>query len=389
MATAIVGGALANKPFNGGEAWVRLAWILGLQRLGFEVYFVEELASAACVDAAGEPAEFDASANRAYFESVVRDFGFEGRAGLLCDGGDRGSGLGLGELTEIAAQADVLFNVSGNLELEELLGRPGATVYVDLDPGFTQAWHADRSVPFRIAEHDHYATVGLNVGTTECPVPACGLEWIATLPPVPIDEWPARPQPPGPLRFTTVATWRSPYGALEVGGRTMGLKHHQFRRLIELPERVDDVIFELALDIEEGDSADRDALLEHGWRLVDPREVAGTPRAFRDYVGGSSAEFSVAQGVYTETASGWFSDRTGAYLASGRPAVVQDTGIGEMLPPNEGLLTFYTLEQAVTAVERVVAQRERQESAAREWAVGHLNSDVVLGRLLSSVGVAG
>jgi hypothetical protein len=389
VSIAIVSGALANKPFNGGEAWVRLSWLLGLQRLGFEVYFMEELASAACVDDAGEPVEFGASASRAYFESVVHDFGLENRAGLLCDGGSQGSGLGVEELGEIAAQADVLFNISGNLGLGELLTRPRTTVYVDLDPGFTQTWHADRSVPFRIAEHDHYVTVGLNVGAATCPIPDCGLGWITTLPPVLLDQWPARPSPLGPLRFTTVATWRSPSGALEINGKTMGLKHHEFRRLIELPEQVEEVTFELAMAIDEGDSADREALVAHGWRLVDPREVAGTPRAFRDYVGGSGAEFSVAQGVYSETVSGWFSDRTGAYLASGRPAVVQDTGIGGILPPDEGLLTFSTLEQAVAAVERIAANRERQESVAHLWARRHLDSDVVLERLLSSVGVAG
>lgn len=388
MATAIVSGALANKPLNGGEAWVRLSWVLGLQRLGLDVFFAEQLASAACVDESGGPAEFDASANRAYFESVVRDFGLEGRAGLLCEGGSQSSGLGLDELTEIAAHADVLFNISGHLELEELLGGPRTSVHVDLDPGFTQAWHADRSVPFRLAEHDHYVTVGLNVGATACPIPDCGLEWIATLPPVLLDEWPARPPPPGPLRFTTVATWRSPYGALEIGGRAMGLKHHQFRRLIELPEQVDDVTFELALAIHEGDSADREALADHGWRLVDPQAVAATPQAFRDYLGGSAAEFSVAQGVYSETASGWFSDRTGAYLACGRPAVVQDTGIDNSLPLGEGLLTFTSPEQAVAAVERIAVDRGRREAAAREWALQHLDSDVVLGRLLSAIGIA-
>jgi len=387
MATAIVGGALANKPFNGGEAWVRLSWILGLQRLGFEVYFVEELASAACVDEAGEPAEFGVSANRAYFESVVGDFGIEDRAGLLCDGGDQGSGLGLDQLAEVAAHADVLFNVSGNLGLGEL-GRARTTVYVDLDPGFTQAWHADRSVPFQIAEHDRYVTVGLNVGAARCPIPDCGLEWIATLPPVLLDQWPARSQPRGPLRFTTVATWRSPYGALELDGKTMGLKHHEFRRLIELPERVEGVTFEIALAIDGDDFADREALVAHGWRLVDPRAVASTPQGFRDYIGDSGAEFSVAQSVYAETASGWFSDRTGAYLASGRPALVQDTGIGDSLSLDEGLLTFSTPEQAAVAAERIAANRARQEVVAREWAGRHLDSDVVLERLLSSVGVA-
>jgi hypothetical protein len=388
MASAVVSGALANKPRNGGEAWVRLSWVLGLRRLGFDTYFVEQIDGGDCVDDDGDTVEFAASVNRSFFESVVSDFGLTDRAGLLCEGGGEAAGLGLEEIAEAASAADLLVNISGHLTVKRVLAGPRTRVYVDLDPGFTQAWHANRSVPFRIAEHDHYVTVGLNVGAATCPIPDCGLEWITTLPPVLLDEWPVRPQAPGSLRFTTVATWRSPYGALEIGGKTMGLKHHHFRRLIELPEQVEDVTFELALAIHGGDSADREALVSHGWRLVDPRGVAGTPQAFRDYVGDSSAEFSVAQGVYSETASGWFSDRTGGYLASGRPAVVQDTGIGGTVP-DDGLLIFSTLEQAVAAVERIAADRERQENAAREWALRHLDSDVVLERLLSSVGVAG
>ncbi len=81
MPTAIVSGALANKPFNGGEAWVRLSWVLGLRRLGFDVYFVEEIDGGSCVDDSGSPADFADSANRAYFETVVKDFGFEGQGG--------------------------------------------------------------------------------------------------------------------------------------------------------------------------------------------------------------------------------------------------------------------------------------------------------------------
>ncbi len=389
MAVAIVSGALANKPFNGGEAWVRLAWALGLRRLGFETYFVEEIASAGCVDESGAAAKFSDSVNRAYFESVVRDFGLGGRAALLCDGGRQAAGPGLDELAGIAAEADVLFNISGHLKSAELLAGPRTRVYVDLDPGFTQAWHADDSVRFQLAGHDRYVTVGLNVGRPECPIPNCGIGWIPTLPPVVLDEWRQQPPGGGPVRFTTVARWRSPYGPLEIGGREMGLKHHQFRRFLALPERVPEAGFELALDIHAGDSGDLDALRSHGWKLADPRRVAATPQAFRDYVNGSSAEFSVAQGVYAEAGSGWFSDRTAAYLASGRPALVQGTGVGDALPLGEGLLAFSSLEEAACGAERIAADPAAHSEAARRLATEHLDSDVVLGRLLSLVGVGG
>jgi hypothetical protein len=387
MPTAIVSGALANKPFNGGEAWVRLSWLLGLRRLGFDVCFVEQLTSADCVDAGGGPTEFARSANRAHFDAVVAEFGLDGQAGLLCDGGRESAGLGLAAIRERAADADLLVNISGHLTIGEILRGPRRRLYVDLDPGFTQAWHADKDLDFEIAAHDHYATVGLNVGKPGCPIPDCGLAWIPTLPPVLLDEWPATTLPAGPPRFTTVASWRSPYGQLALGGRTMGLKHHQFRRLIELPERVGSAGFELALEIHPGDDADRVALEEHGWAIVDPRAVAATPRRFRDYVSSSTAEFSVAQGVYAESGSGWFSDRTAAYLASGRPALVQDTAIGGELRAGEGLLAFGSLEEAVAGAERILAEPDSNARAARRFAARQLDSDLVLGRLLDAIGL--
>jgi hypothetical protein len=389
MALAIVAGALANKPLSGGEAWVRLSWVLGLRRLGFDVYFVEQLMSDACVDRAGEAACFAGSANHAYFESVVGEFGLGGRAGLLCDGGVEWAGLGVEELAEIASRTDVLFNISGNLSIERLIGSARRTVYVDLDPGFTQAWHVDPAASFRLARHDCYVTVGLNVGAGTCSIPDCGLAWIATLPPVVLDEWPRRSAPVGPLRFTTVATWRSPFGSLEIGGRTMGLKHHQFRRFARLPERVDWAAFELALDIHEGDAADREMLLERGWALVEPHRVAATPEAFRSYLAASGAEFSVAQGVYVGGGSGWFSDRTAAYLACGRPVLVQDTGLAERLPLGQGLLTFRSLEDAVAGAGEINRDYAAHSAAARAFGEEHLDSDRVLGRLLDAIGVGG
>jgi hypothetical protein len=387
MPTAIVSGALANKPFNGGEAWVRLSWALGLRRLGFDVYFVEELESAACVDDSGAPAAFEASANRAYFESVVRDFGFESRAGLLCDGGREVVGVDLDVLVEVAAQADVLFNLSGHLKVASLLSGPRARVYIDLDPGFTQAWHADESLEFRLEGHDRYVTVGLNVGMAEWPIPTCGIEWLTTLPPVVLEEWPRRPAPSGRLRFTTVARWRSPYGGLRIGNRDIGLKHQQMRRMIELPQRVDGATFEIALDIDPEDSEDLEDLRDHGWKVVDPRHVAATPQAFRDYLGNSGAEFSVAQGVYVETSSGWFSDRTAAYLACGRPALVQDTGLGKNLQERRGLLAFATVEHAVSSAEEIAGDYAAYTVAARAFAERNLDSAQVLGRLLERIGI--
>jgi hypothetical protein len=154
-----------------------------------------------------------------------------------------------------------------------------------------------------------------------------------------------------------------------------------------LPERSGQP-FELALAIHPADEKDLDALQAHGWRIVDPRAVAADPLAFRQYVQDSGAEFSVAQGIYVETSSGWFSDRTVRYLASGKPVLVQDTGFGHTLPVGEGLLAFRSLDEAVAGAEEIVRNYAHHCRAARVLAEEYFASDHVLGRLLEEVDVA-
>jgi hypothetical protein len=368
---ALVAGAIANKPRNGGEAWVRLNWLLGLRRLGWEVLFLER--STGPVDAVG----------LAHLEAVMAEHGLGESWALLDQRGAVVAGLARAEVEAMAAEAEVLFNHSGHLPAGPLRDAPRRRVYVDLDPAFTQVWDADPEVAFSVAGHDRHVTVGLGVGRPGCPLPTAGLDWIPTPPPVVLDRWPQAPLPTGePFRFTTVATWRSPYGELSVDGRRAGGKHHEFRRVLDLPSRVEGATFELALDIHPGDAADLEALCGAGWGVVAPAEVASTPAAFAAYVRGSGAEFSVAQGAYVASRCGWFSDRTAAYLASGRPALVQDTGIGEALPVGEGLLTFADLAGAEDEARRLLADPVGHAEAARELARAHLDSDLVLGGLL-------
>jgi hypothetical protein len=389
MATVIVGGALANKPLNGGEAWVRLTWTLGLRRLGHQVCLVEQIAPEHCVDDRGTRVDFASSINRAYFERVTGEFGLEGSACLVCGDGSETAGLDYPELLDRAADADLLVNISGHITSQEIL-RPARTrIYVDVDPGFTQFWHASGTSGFSLDGHDDYVTVAANIGNADCPIPTAGIRWHPVAPPVLLDEWPQAPAPTRADRFTTVATWRSPYGVVDYEGRTYGLKHHEFRKFLELPRRAAAGAFEVALDVDPADAADLAALRDKGWRVVDPREAVPDPASFRRFVRESAAEFSVAQGIYVETSSGWFSDRTASYLASGRPALVQDTGLGRSYPLGEGLLAFSDLDGAARGVGLIVADYEEHCRAARALAERHLDSDLVLGRLLDDLGVSG
>jgi hypothetical protein len=384
MRTLVVSGAIANKPHNGGEAWVRLSWVRGLQRLGFRVVLVEQIARAACVDGGGAPATFGKSVNLAYFRSVVEWAGLAGTAALVYADGRECEGLSWSELLEVAASAELLVNISGHLTLAPLFEKFRRTAYVDIDPGFTQFWHADGTAPVR--RHDHYFTIGENIGSADCPIPTGGLPWRPVRQPVVLEDWPAMEGSQSPVRFTTVANWRGPFGRVEFGGRTYGLKLHEFRKCIDLPRR-SAAAFELALNIHPAEVNDLELLRGNGWRLVDPKQCAGTPDAFRRYVQGSSAEFSVAQGIYVETNSGWFSDRTTRYLASGRPALVQDTGFGRRLPCGEGLVAFGDGEEAAAGAERIVRDYPSHCAAARRIAENYFDARTLLARMLEEAGV--
>jgi hypothetical protein len=167
-----------------------------------------------------------------------------------------------------------------------------------------------------------------------------------------------------------------------------GLKVHEFRKVMELPTRVP-LDFEIALDIYPGDDRDRESLEENGWHLVRPADTVRGPEAFRRYVQGSGAEFSVAQGIYVDTNSGWFSDRSVRYLASGRPALLQDTGFSANYPVGEGLVAFRTLDEAAAGAERIAADYPAHRAAARELAEERFDSGRVLPRFLEEAGLGG
>ena len=80
--------------------------------------------------------------------------------------------------------------------------------------------------------------------------------------------------------------------------------------------------------------------------------------------------------------TGWFSDRTECYLASGRPAVVQDTGFSAHLPTGEGLFAYRTIDEALAAIDALLSDYERHSRAACELAQAHFAAEVVLPPLL-------
>ena len=374
----VVAGSIAQKPHQSGHAWQFLQYLLGFRRLGWDVLFVDELDPALCRDAAGEPCAPERSENARYVEAVMREFGLAGAWSIgLGDG--RHLGVGRAGVLEHARGADLLLNVMGFLGDEEILAAAPRRVFLDTDPGFGQMWRA-LGLADVFAGHDAHVTIGERIGEDDCTIPTCGLDWITTPQPVYLDAWRAAPQPAAGA-FTSVARWRGAYGPVDFEGRRYGLRVHEFRRFASLP-RATGESFELALDIHPDETADLELLRDGGWALTDPGRVARTPAAYRAYIADSFAELMVAKGMYVQSRSGWFSERSICYLATGRPVLAQETGLAGLYPVGKGLVTYATLEEAVAGVEAIRADPAGHAAAAREIAEEHFDSDRVLGRLL-------
>jgi hypothetical protein len=354
----LVSGMVAGDPHQGGATWAILQWVLGLQRLGHDVALVEPLE---------EPAS---SAVASYFADVVARFGLEGHAVF-------GASDALGSF---ASDADVLFNVSGVLRDDELVESIPCRVYVDLDPAFTQLWHSD-GIDMGFDRHTHFVTVGLGIGGAST-MPTCDRAWTATLPPVVLEHWPVRTDIESDA-LTTVGNWRS-YGPIEHEGVRYGQKAHSVRKLIKLPQHTELPVV-LAMDVHPDERDDHQLLREHGWTVVDPRRVTGTPDAYRDFVSRSRAELGIAKEGYVESQSGWFSDRSACYLASGRPVIAQDTGFTRVLPTGDGLFAFSDVGDVLEAINDLRADYDHHARAARELAEEHLDSDRVLSTVLEEV----
>lgn len=365
-----VGGALAQRPGYGGHAWALLSYLQGFRGLGYEVLFLDRLT------AEMEPDPARRERCQRWLVEVMEWAGIKSFSLFL----DEGSiGLSREEAVAWVKDSALLLNVMGFVEDPDLLAAAPRKAFLDIDPGFGQMWRALGLADVFVG-HDAYVTVGERIGLPDCLIPDCGIDWVPTPHPIVLDHW---PPVGGGSRFTSVGAWRGPYDPVEFEGRRFGLRAHELRKLVALPLQVDAEL-ELALEIDSADVGDRVALEENGWRLVDPA-VAADPERYRRYIQDSLAELMVAKGMYVETRSGWFSERSLAYLASGKPVLAQDTGFSERYPTGEGLLTFSNLEGARAGVEAIQGNPERHARAAREIAGEYFEAGKVLGRLLEAV----
>ena len=356
---ARVAGNLSGRAAAGGHWWALGQWALGLRDLGVRTTLTDNGPEATAAPTAAE------------------DLGLAGALHHVSHTPKYSPPIGPARL-----ETDLALRVMGDLG-DAAPTSPGRSIFLDIDPGYPQMWR-ELGLADMFEGHDRFVTIGENIGRPDCAIPDCGLEWVTTPPPVVLDAWPPTP---GGESFTTVATWRNPYGTVDWNGITYGSRVHEFRKFLELPRLVD-ADFELALDIDAAEVDDLALLDRNGWRLVDPRLVAGTPDSYRSYIQASKAEICIAQNMYVATRSGWISDRSLCYLASGKPVLAQDTGFSDNYPVGEGLIAFSTLDEAASGVEEIERNYERHSRAAREFADEFFDSRKVLTRLLDRLEIS-
>jgi hypothetical protein len=296
--------------------------------------------------------------------------------------GERYFGMTEKQLMQVLAEAELLISISGHLPPTSSLMRIPRRAYIDVDPGFVQIWAQE--VDMALDRHNFFFTVGQNVGYPEFKIPTLGLHWQPIVPPVVLDLWPPHIDEQC-QRFSTIADWRgAQYASFE--GEHYGNKRDEFLHFLHVPLEAKQKI-EPALCISYREYEDLALLNQHNWDVKDPYLYAGDPDSYREFIKFSRAEFSVAKNGYVKSNSGWVSDRTVCYLASGKPALVQSTGFEGRLPTGKGLLTFRTPKEAVEGILDINNDYLAHCHAARQIAEKYCNSDVVLGFILERVGL--
>lgn len=382
----VVLGMMGRCPF-GGQTWLYLNWLRGLVLRGHDVWYVED-DTVWPYDPVPNTVTDDCTYAVAHIERSLARIGLEGKwAFRLADREGACWGLSERELDELYRSCDALLNIVGATDLrDEHLAAP-FRVYVETDPVTAELRLAngDEHTREAFANHHAIATYGENYGALDCGVPLNGATYVKTRQPVDLDLWPMVYDSSLPY-FTTIGNFRQSGEDVEWNGAVYSWsKHHEWEKLLDLPQRTEQP-FEVAMMPD--DENDRERLRRHGWRLVPPFEMSlDVFGAYQDFFRRSRAEITVAKDQNVRLRSGWFSERDVCYLATGKPVVAQDTGFGNVLPTGDGLFAFATAEEALAAVEEINADYERHCHAARALAEEHFEAGAVAGRLLGDLGL--
>lgn len=380
----IVFGILLWYPLA-GVTFQFLHYLLGLRRLGYDVYYVEDSARW-IYDPRLNDLSPDASANVAAIAPILKTHGLGDRwafRGAYPDG--QCYGLSEPQLRDLYATADAFLNVTGAQELrEEHLAIP-RRIYVESDPFASQVKVAkgDESMIRTLAQHDTLFSFGESLGTADCSVPVERFKWLPTRQPVAIELW-DQGTPRGGDTYTTITTWHNKGKDIAYQGDTWyWTKDREFEKFLDLP-RSRSVRLELAATV----SPEIQAMLTgHGWAVCNSLDLSASAERYREYIQRSRGEFTVARDQYVRPRTGWFSDRSACYLAAGRPVITQETGFSRHLPTGAGLFGFTSMDDITRAIDAIESDYARHCRAAREIAREYFDAKKVLGSLMERAGL--
>ena len=384
----VVMGFMGSCPIA-GVIWQHIHYVVGLQRLGHDVFYIEDSARLPYNPETFEVNnEFDYAAH--LLDRLSREFGFENRWAFCARYLPKNptAGLPLKEIRQLYRDADAILNICGAQELNDDLLESDRIFYIESDPGVEQIKidQGTRSAIDYLRQHRALFTFGENVGTANFPVPAHGFKWLATRQPVVTDLWKTNRAPPRTAVFTSVANW-STSGLKDItwrGNKYLWSKSREFIRFVAAPKKAGE-IFELATEIK--DRQTRVKFERNGWRLVSPLQLSVDYWLYRDYIRSSKGEFTVAKDQYVRLNTAWFSDRSACYLAAGRPVITQETGFTKNYGDKAGLLSFRSLGEIVDAVKTIKADYAKHSRAARTLAREVFEAEKVLESLLDRAGI--
>jgi hypothetical protein len=379
-------GIIGRYPW-GGVTWCSLMYLLGLRQLGHDVFYIEDTCECNYDPEKNSIRENPSYAVR-YIGEVLSAFEL-GNCWSYVDHLGRHHGQPAETVRRYCADADLFLVLSGGCWIwrDHYLAIPHR-VFVDSDPAFTQLaldrarekqtedvqknWYLDF-----FTQYTTLFTFGSNIGTPHCAVPVGPLRWHHTWQPVCTDLWKPKTSPlPSRHLWTTLMTWQIK-SFEDIGGN----KDSEFLKILSLSESCRRVGIEIEIAV----NGPLDLLRDSGWRCINAMSISSNPWLYHHYITSSRAEFSVAKHTYVSTNSGWFSDRTICYLASGKPAVVQQTGFTNHLPSGEGLFAWTTQEEALEAMKMVERDYAHHSARAREITMDCFRSEEVLSSLLKHI----
>lgn len=368
-----------------GIIWQLLHHLIGFQRLGFDVHYLEDNGGWV-YDAVAETFISDPTRNLSLVTRCLARHGFRGSVGFR-DKSSEYLGISTAECIRLLRDADAVINLCGALDPAEEHANARCLVYLGTDPGQFQVklQQRDPKTIRCVAAHKLFFTYAWNLGSADCLLPTGGLQWKASRPPILLDHWGQFAALPDSGVFTTIGTWENKGRDIEIAGESYSWsKHVNFLKMASVPDQSDQTI-ELATNLRSG--PDYEQMKSAGFRIRSAIPLSLDADEYRKYIGLSRGEFTVAKDVVARTGSGWFSDRSACYLASGRPVVTQGTGLDRILPTGVGLFEFDNAEQAAAAIRSINSDYPRHCRAAREIACEYFDAAKLLGQIAEAAGL--